>query len=194
MTSNDDDLLGALNRRISSPAMQLGDPGPTAEQLDRLLSAAIRVPDHGKMTPWRMILVRGDQRAPLGERLAEIHAEADPDVAPAKLDKDRNRFAAAPLTVVVVAIVDDANKKVPAIEQLMSAGCVAFSLLVGAQALGLSAQWLTGWAAYDDTVASLFELKSNERIIGFIHIGTPREPPHERTRPLLADVVSEFRG
>jgi len=152
------------------------------------------VPDHGKLTPWRMILVRGEQRAPLGERLADIHAKADPDVAPAKLDKDRNRFAKAPLTVVVVAVVDEHHKKVPPIEQLMSAGCVAFSLLIGAQALGFSGQWLTGWAAYDETVAAVFELKPNERIIGFMHIGTPHEPSPERTRPLLADVVTEFRG
>jgi nitroreductase len=194
MTQNYNDPLAALNQRISSPAMQLGEPGPNAEQLDQLLSAAIRVPDHGKMTPWRMILVRGNERAPLGERLAKIHEKADPDVAPSKLDKDRHRFAAAPLTVVVVAVVDEEHKKVPAIEQLMSAGCVAFSLLIGAQALGMSGQWLTGWAAYDKKVAKLFELKSNERIIGFMHIGTPHEPLPERNRPLLADVVTEFRG
>src|SRR5215475_15643288 len=96
-----DDPLASLNQRISTPALQLGEPGPTAEQLDRLLSAAVRVPDHGKMVPWRLLLVRGDERSKLGEALAKLHAEVDPNVAPAKLEKDRARLAASPLMVVV---------------------------------------------------------------------------------------------
>jgi nitroreductase len=186
------DPLAALNQRISTPALQLGEPGPNAEQLDRLLSAAVRVPDHGKMVPWRLLLVRGDERAKLGEALAKLHAEIDPNVAPAKLEKDRARLAASPLMIVVVAIVDE-NNKVPAQEQILSAGCVAYNLLIGAQALGLSGQWLTGWAAYEPKALALYGLKDNERIVGFIHIGTPRERAPERSRPLLGDVVSEWR-
>jgi nitroreductase len=187
------DPLAALNQRVSSPALQLGEPGPNAEQLDRLLSAAVRVPDHGKLTPWRLVLVRDEARTKLGEALAKLHAEVDPDVPPAKLEKDRARLAASPLMVVVIAIVDEHNKKVPAQEQILSAGCVAYNLLIGAQALGLSGQWLTGWAAYEPKARALFGLKDNERIVGFIHIGTPREPAPERTRPLLADVVGEWK-
>ena len=187
------DPLAALNERISTPALQLGEPGPTAEQLDRLLSAAVRVPDHGKLVPWRLLLVRDAARAKLGEALAKLHAEVDPEVSPSKLEKDRARLAAAPLTIVVVAIVDEHNKKVPVQEQILSAGCVAYSLLIGAQALGLSGQWLTGWAAYEPKARALYGLKDNERIVGFIHIGTPREAAPERTRPLLGDVVSEWR-
>jgi nitroreductase len=186
------DPLAALNQRISTPALQLGEPGPTAEQLDRLLSAAVRVPDHGKLVPWRLLLVRGDERAKLGEALAKLHAEIDPNVAPAKLEKDRARLAASPMMIVVVAIVDE-NNKVPAQEQILSAGCVAYNLLIGAQALGLSGQWLTGWAAYEPKALALYGLKDNERIVGFIHIGTPRERAPERSRPLLGDVVSEWR-
>jgi nitroreductase len=95
---------------------------------------------------------------------------------------------------VVIARVDDEHPKVPAQEQILSAGCVAYNLLVGAQALGLSAQWLTGWAAYDAEAAALFGLEKNERIIAFVHLGTPHEAVPERSRPLLADVVGEWRG
>lgn len=188
-----DDPLAALNQRLSTPARQLGEPGPTAEQLDRLLSAAIRVPDHSKLTPWRMLLIRGDARMRLGDRLAQIHARVEPDASPAKLAKDRERYASAPLIVAVIARIDAEHPKVPAQEQILSAGCVAYNLLIGAQALGLSGQWLTGWAAYDAEVAALFGLAGNERIVAFVHIGTPQEPMPERTRPLIADIVSEWR-
>ncbi|HEX3895339.1 MAG TPA: nitroreductase [Rudaea sp.] len=189
-----DDPLAALNQRLSTPARNLGEPGPTAEQLDQLLSAAIRVPDHGKLTPWRMLLVRGDARIRLGERLADIHARIEPDVSPSKLAKDRERYSFAPLIVVVIARIDEENPKVPVQEQILSAGCVAYNLLIGAQAIGMAAQWLTGWAAYDADAAALFGLSGNERIVAFVHIGTPREPMPERTRPLLGDVVGEWRG
>ena len=194
MTMLRDDPLAALNQRLSTPARNLGEPGPTAEQLDQLLSAAIRVPDHSKLTPWRMLLVRGDARIRLGERLAEIHARIEPDISPSKLTKDRERYSFAPLIVVVIARIDEENPKVPAQEQILSAGCVAYNLLIGAQAMGMAAQWLTGWAAYDAEAAALFGLAANERIVAFVHIGTPREPMPERTRPLLADIVSEWRG
>ena len=188
------DPLAALNQRVSTPALQLGEPGPTAEQLDRLLSAAVRVPDHGKMVPWRLLLVRDAARTKLGEALSQLHAQVDPNVAPAKLEKDRARMAAAPLMIVVIAVVDEHDKKVPAQEQILSAGCVAYNLLIGAQALGLSAQWLTGWSAYEPKARTLYGLKDNERVVGFIYVGTPQVAAPERTRPLLADVVSEWRG
>ncbi len=182
-----------LDLRLSVPALQLGEPGPDAAQLERLLRSAVRVPDHGKLVPWRMLLVRGDARARLGEALAQIHRRNDPQVAPAKIEKNRERFRHAPLVVVVVARVEDDHPKIPAQEQLLSAGCVAFNLLLGAQALGFRAQWLTGWAAYDRDVADLLGLASNERIIGFVHVGSAREGVPERVRPELADVVCDWR-
>ena len=189
-----DDPLAGLNQRLSIPARQLGEPGPNAEQLDQLLSAAVRVPDHGKLTPWRMLLIRGDDRIKLGERLADIHLKIDPEISPSKLTKDRERYTFAPLIVVVIARIDADHPKVPPQEQILSTGCVAYNLLIGAQALGFAAQWLTGWAAYDAEAGALFGLAENERIIGFVHIGTVQEPTPERSRPLLADVVSEWRA
>ena len=183
--------LAFLEQRLSVPSRLLGEPGPDVSQLEALLSAAIRVPDHGRLTPWRLLLIRGDARARLGERLARIHAEQEPGAAPAALEKDRQRFNHAPLIVAVIARLH-AGHKVPEQEQLLSAGCVAYNLLLGAQALGFGAQWLTGWAAYDARVAEDLGLGQGECIVGFVHIGTAREPAPEHPRPTVADVVQAW--
>ena len=174
------------------PSRQLGEPGPDTAQLEQLLATAIRVPDHGKLVPWRLLAIRGDARARLGRAIVEIHARKQPDAAPAVLDKDRERFNHAPLILAVIARIEADHPKIPAQEQLLSAGCVAYNLLLGAQALGFGAQWLTGWAAYDDEVARLLGLGTNERVVGFMHIGSAREAAPERTRPTTADVFSEW--
>jgi nitroreductase len=184
--------LDLLNQRRSVPSRQLGEPAPDAVQLDRLLTAAIRVPDHGKLTPFRMLSIRGDARARLGDALAGIRRRAEPDAAPAAIAKDRERFNHAPLILAVIARLDDGHPKVPAQEQLLSAGCVAYNLLLGAQALGFGAQWLTGWAAYDRDVATLLGLADHERIVAFVHVGTAKDEAPERARPALADVFSEW--
>ena len=185
--------LDVLNQRRSVPSRQLGEPGPSDAQLRELLTAAIRVPDHGKLTPWRLVTIRGDSRAKLGTALAEMHLRHEPDAPPSVIEKDRNRFGYAPLIVAVVARIEEDHAKVPAQEQLLSAGLVAYNLLLGAQALGFGAQWLTGWAAYDREAADLFGLAANERIVAFVHIGTAREEAPERTRPALDSLVSEWR-
>jgi nitroreductase len=184
--------LDVLNQRRSVPSRQLGEPGPNQEQLRQLLSAAIRVPDHGKLVPWRLVVIRGDARARLGDALAAIHLRNEPGAPPSVIEKDRDRFNFAPLIVAVVARIEPDHPKIPAQEQLLSAGSVAYNLLLGAQALGFGAQWLTGWAAYDREAATLLGLAANERVIGFVHIGTAREAAPERTRPALESVLSEW--
>lgn len=184
--------IASLNQRRSVPSRQLGEPGPDAAQLRGLLQAAIRVPDHGKLVPWRLLLVRGSARSRLGVALADLHFRIDPDIAPAALEKDRERFNHAPLIVVVIARIDEGHPKIPAQEQLLSAGCVAYNLLLAAQALGFGAQWLTGWAAYDADAAALLHAAANERVIGFVHIGSAHEQAPERNRPDLAEVVAEW--
>ena len=186
--------LEFLNQRRSMPSRQLGEPGPDASELKQLLAAAIRVPDHGKLVPWRLLTIRGDARARLGTALAEIHMRKEPDASPPVIEKDRDRFSFAPLIVAVIARIEENHPKIPAQEQLLSAGCVAYNLLLGAQALGFGAQWLTGWGAYDREVAELLGLGANERVIAFVHIGTAREAAPERTRPDLDSVVSEWTG
>jgi nitroreductase len=163
-----------LNSRRSVPSRQLGEPGPTDAQLRQLLEAAIRVPDHGKLTPWRMLLIRGD-------------------VPDAVISKDRERYNFAPLIVAVIARVDPSHPKVPEQEQILSAGYVAYNLLLGAQALGFGAQMLTGWAAYDRDAASVLGLAANERVVAFVHIGSAREAAPERTRPDVDTLTSEWR-
>ena len=192
MPHHDTAPLRFLAHRRSTPSRQLGAPGPDAAQLDQLLHVAVRVPDHGKLVPFRLIALQGDARRRFGDAIADIHARVDPDVSPSKLDKDRTRYDDAPLILVVAARIEDDHPKVPAQEQLLSAGCVAYNLLLGAQAMGFGAQWLTGWAAYDREVAALLGLAANERVIAFVHVGTPKEEAPERTRPALADVFSTW--
>jgi nitroreductase len=185
--------LDFLNQRRSVPSRQLGAPGPDREQLRALLTAAVRVPDHGKLVPFRLITIEGDARAALGAALAAMHLRHEPEAPPSVIEKDRQRFTFAPTIVVVVARVEDDHPKVPAQEQILSAGCVAYNLLLGAQAQGFGAQWLTGWAAYDREAARLFGLADNERVVAFVHIGTAREDAPERTRPALDDVLTAWK-
>jgi nitroreductase len=174
--------LAPLNARRSVPSRLLHEPGPDEDQLWAMLEAAVRVPDHGKLCPWRFIRIRGDARPRLGELLAQRQRERDPHAAEAVIEKDRHRFNHAPLVLAVVASLVPGHK-VPEQEQLLSAGSVCFALLQAAQALGFGAQWLTGWAAYDPVVTARLGLGPHERIVGFVHIGRADEPAPERVRP-----------
>jgi nitroreductase len=156
-----------------------------------MLQTAMCVPDHGRLNPWRFLRISGKHRAALGELLAARRRELEPDAALAVIDKDRARFNHAPLIVAVVACLIPGHK-VPTQEQLLSAGCVCLTLLHAAQALGFGAQWLTGWAAYDATIMRQLKLDTDERIVGFIHIGTPRGAAPERTRPELGQHLSDW--
>jgi nitroreductase len=183
--------LSLLQQRHSVPSRQLGEPAPDETTLHALLEAAIRVPDHGKLVPFRLIRLQGDARLRFGQRLADIAMSNRPELSESKLEKERLRYTFAPLVLVVVACIT-ADSKVPAIEQTLSAGCVAQNLLLGCSALGFGAQWLTGWAAYDDEAAKLLALKNSEHVVGFIHIGTPQLDVPDRDRPSLADLLSTW--
>jgi nitroreductase len=185
-----DDPLHSLLERHSVPSRQLQAPGPDAEEQARLFAAAIRVPDHGKLTPWRLITLQGEAKQAFGERLLELALRKDPDLPPARREKESLRYSFAPLVVAVIARVREG--RIPEQEQILSAGCVAYNLLLGAQALGYGAQWLTGWAAYDRDAAALLGLAGHERVIGFVHIGTPRLEVPERDRPPVDTLVSDW--
>lgn len=174
--------LNALDARRSVPALQLCEPGPDRLQLMRMLSSAVRVPDHGKRVPWRFIRIEGEARAALGERLAARSRERDPQASDAAVEKDRQRFQHAPVIVTVVADQGE-DPKIPASERLLSAGCVCFALLQAAQALGFGATWLTGWAAYDPQIRRVLGVGDDEVVAGFIHIGSMRQSVPERDRP-----------
>jgi len=183
--------LQALDARRSTPSKQLQAPGPDQATLLQMLRSAVRVPDHGKLVPFRFLTISGDRRQALGEFLAARSRELDPDAAEATVEKDRQRFSFAPLIVTVIARLQP-DHKVPAQEQLLTAGCVCFALLQAAQAYGFGAQWLTAWMAYDPAVAAHLGLVDNERIVGFIHIGTPRLAAPERERPDPAALLQDW--
>lgn len=186
-----DDRLACLDRRRSTPARHLADPAPDPATLLRMLTSAVRVPDHGKRVPFRFVTVRGDARHALGERLAARSRERDPGVPDAVVEKDRQRFSLAPLVVTVVARLGP-DEKIPEQERLLSAGSVCFALLQAAQALDFGAVWLTGWPAYDPVVHDWLGLGADERVIGFIHIGTPTLEAPERERPDPAELLTEW--
>ena len=185
------DPLSALRHRRSTPSRLLGPPGPDAGQLRALLECAVRVPDHGKLAPWRFIAIAGPAKAALCEVLAARSRQRDPGAAPAVVEKDRLRFSYAPLVLAVVGRLTPGHK-VPEQEQLLSGGALCFQLLLAADAMGFGAQWLTGWPAYDPAVAARLGLGPDERVLGFVHLGTARESAPERERPDAMSLLSEL--
>ena len=185
------DPLHVLDTRRSVPSKQLGEPGPDHATLLRMLASAVRVPDHGKLVPFRFIRLQGEARHALGDLLAARTLHLQPDAADAVVEKDRARFSHAPVIVTVVARLTPGHK-VPEQEQLLTAGSVCFALLQAAQALGFGAQWLTGWMAYDAAVAATLGLSADERIAGFVHIGTPKMEAPERERPDPALLLTDW--
>lgn len=180
-----------LDQRRSSPSRTLHGPGPNAEEIRQMLTSALRVPDHGKLVPWRFLKIQGDTRLVLGDLLAARALELDANTPDAVIEKDRARFSFAPLIITVIAQITPKHK-VPEQEQMLSGGAVCFSLLQAAQAQGYGAQWLTGWAAYDSVITKKLGLVENETVLGFIHIGNVSEPAPERLRPKLEDLLSDL--
>jgi nitroreductase len=181
-----------LNRRSVGIAF-LAEPGPNQDELEQILRIGTRVPDHGKITPWRLIVIEGENRAKAGEKLAGLVAQRTPGMDEASLDIERKRFLPAPLTIGVISSPQD-HPKVPEFEQLLSAGNVAFNLLHGAHALGFAASWVTRWYAFDDEAAEMLGARPGERFVGFVHIGTPTTTMDDRPRPELKDIVSYWGG
>ena len=177
-----------LTRRSVGIAF-LREPGPNPAELEQILTIGTRVPDHGKITPWRLVVIAGDDRAKAGAALAAIAASNSPDLDEASLDIERQRFLPAPLTIAVISSPQP-HPKVPEFEQLLSAGNVAFNLVHAAFALGFAASWVTRWYAFDAAAAAMLGARDGERFVGFVHIGTPAAVIEDRPRPALADIVS----
>lgn len=186
-----DDFAKALRQRRSTLADQLGEPGPAPEVLDRLLAIAARVPDHRRVVPFRFLRIAGRAREQLGARLAEIYAAKNGDARPAQIERERNRFARAPVVICVVARLD-ADHKTPVWEQTLTCGAVCHNLLLAASAHGFAAQWITEWYAYDADVLSWLGLEAQEQVAGFVYIGTAQAPPKERPRPDAAELTTDF--
>ncbi len=185
------ETLKLLSTRRSAPPIVMRGPGPTAEELRKLLSLAARVPDHGKLAPWRFILFEGEGRARAGEILAEIVARREPGADARQIDLERGRFTRAPLVVGVVSRAAP-HVKIPEWEQQLSAGAVCMALTVAATAMGFRTAWLTEWCAYDREAMARFGLAEHERIAGFIHIGRVDNAPEDRVRPDLDSLITVF--
>jgi len=182
------DLL--LSRRSGSAKAMTG-PGPSPDQLRQVLACGARVPDHGKLTPWRFIVFEGDGRARMGELLAQVIVESEPDASPERLALERNRFLRAPVVIGVVSRVREAIP-IPEWEQMMSAGACTMSIVIAAHAMGFVANWITEWCAYHPLVRERLGLKPGERIAGFVYIGHPAAPLEERGRPNLDALITRF--
>lgn len=180
------ELQARLATRRSAPAQALGGPGPSRAEVERILELGARTPDHGKLFPWRFVVMGPQSRAALAGAL-EPHAARQPD--PGKARKVLAKLTAPPLSILVVSTPVEGHK-VPAWEQQLSAGAVCMNLEHAANALGYASSWITDWYSYDPQALELLDISEGERVAGFIHIGTLAEAPLERPRPDLGQKVA----
>lgn len=183
--------IDLLRARRSTAADFLGEPGPDRETLGTILAIGARVPDHRCVVPFRFILFEGDRRGAAGEVLADVLGRTDTEIDEKRLEKERARFTRAPIVVAVVSNVDP-DHHTPEWEQIMTVGAVCQNLLIASNAHGFASQWLTEWYAFDDEVNAAFGLGEGERFAGFVYLGTANQPPKERKRPELSDLIQRY--
>jgi nitroreductase len=181
--------LAFLARRRSAAALTLGPPAPSDEELATLLRLATRVPDHGKLSPWRFVILHGGAKQRFIEGLEAIAARRQDGE---KLKVKLGKIKAPPLTIAVVSRASPGD--IPEWEQRLSSGAVCMTMIIAAQAMGYGANWITDWYAYDEEAGRLLGLGEGERVAGYVHIGTSAEMPLERVRPDPAAITSEWQG
>jgi nitroreductase len=185
------DAIELLKIRRSVKPREMTTPGPSPAELDTILTIGARVPDHGKLVPWRFIVFEGDARVRAGELIAQVFARKNPQATQAEIEVETRRLTDAPLVIGVVSFTKP-HPKIPPWEQELSAGASAMNIVTAATALGYGACWLSGWFMFDRNVLDAFGLKADEKLAGLIHIGTPLKPSEDRPRPLLSDIVTRF--
>lgn len=186
-------VLSFLETRRSASAKAMAGPGPTAAQLETILKAAVRVPDHGKLNPWRFILFEGKARARFGQAMRARWRELHPAHGEETLGIVEGLFLRAPCVLAVVSTART-HPKIPIWEQQLSAGAVCLTILHAATAQGFGCQWNTDWIAYDRAIAGVMGLTEDERVAGFIYIGTPAAPLEDRPRPDPASLLTRWSG
>lgn len=184
------ETLALLALRRSSKLMMLTAPAPSSAELDALITLATRVPDHGKLGPWRFVVIESDARERAGAALADV-VKTDEGVDDVRLAFVRDTFLRAPACVMVVS-APQPSKKVPEWEQQLSAGAVCFNLLLASHALGYAGCWLTEWIAFDDRAARALGVQDGERIAGFVYLGTAAQATLERVRAEAAPRITRF--
>ena len=183
------EALERISSRRSVKALDLQEPGPSEENLASILATALRVPDHGKLGPWRLVIFENAEREAFGKILAQRWQALHPEANEAQIAYEQNRFLRAPVVVAVIS-QRQADHKIPEWEQILSAGAVCQNLLVAASLAGFAGQWLTEWYAYNDNLLkNLGGEIGKDQIAGFIYIGEKVSPPMERTRPNFDSVV-----
>ena len=185
------DIIELLKSRRSVKPIEMTGPGPSAAELETILTLGARVPDHGKLVPWRFVVFEGDARAKAGDIFAAIFKERNLTATEDQVEVERNKFMHAPLIIGVVSRARP-HVKIPLWEQELSAGASAMNIVTAANALGYAANWLTGWIAFDRDVLDALGLAADEKMAGFVHIGRARRAPEERDRPQLAAIVTRF--
>lgn len=172
---------------------ELTDPAPEGDALDQILQAGLRAPDHGKLRPWRFVLIRGDARRAWGETIVAALKAREPDAPEAVIEKQRNRAMSAPLIIALGAKLQHGHK-IPEIEQMLSVGAAAMNLLNAVHALGFGAIWLTGAHSFDPKIVAALGLEESDKLAGFVFVGTPKSGPMPARRPALDAYVTEWRG
>jgi nitroreductase len=185
------DAIELLKTRRSVKPREMTGPGPSPAELETILTIGARVPDHGKLAPWRFIIFEGEARHRAGELIAKVFARKHPDASPAEIDVEKRRLIDAPLVIGVVSLTKP-HPKVPPWEQEMSAGASAMNIVTAATALGYGACWLSGWFSFDRDVLDGLGLKAEEKLAGLIHIGNVAKPSEDRPRPALSEIVTRF--
>lgn len=184
-----------ITTRRSVVAANMTDPGPNDEDLDTIIAAGVRVPDHGRVGPWRIQVIRKEAQAKLGGLYGKLFKEDNPDAPDDLVEFNRQRPSRSPILLAITFHPDpERYVKVPNSEQILSCGALCQNILNGAHALGYVAQWITEWPAYHAEVKKALGHDPATEIVGFIHIGSATEAPQERKRVGAESVVSEWTG
>ena len=186
-------VIDFLSVRKSAPIAELSEPAPSGAEIETMLTIASRVPDHGRLAPWRFILYRGEARHRVGEKLAELAERREGPLSEGRRQQEMTRFSRAPLVIGIVSVPRE-NPKIPQWEMLLSGGAAAMNLLIAAGALGYGSNWITNWYSDDAEGRRILGLAPAERVIGFVHIGTFSGEAFERPRPGLADLYADYSG
>lgn len=185
------DILAFLDSRISVKGRDMTEPGPSKKELKTIIETALRVPDHGKLKPWRVVIIEKTGREKLNKAGLKLFERENPDASELALEKERSRFSHAPCLLVVASIFDKSVfDAIPKRDQLLSGGALCMNILHAAHALGYTGSWITGWPAYHKEFPKKLGLPKKAKICGFIYLGTPKKEPEDRKRPKWDDVVT----
>lgn len=187
----DSDTIDFLTTRRSTVARMMDGPGPGDDDLRKIMEAGMRVPDHGRLTPWRFIVIRGEARETIGDVIADAFKKNNPDAIEEQIEIEQERLTRAPVVIAVVSKVHRGHK-IPEWEQVLSSGAACQTMLIAAQSMGYAAQWLTEWYAYDADVKQAIGADADDEIAGFLYLGNGTGELSDRARPDYDDIVSEW--